>query len=198
MLLVNCMNPILFVGGIHGAGKSTICGAVAEQFGALHVTASKLIKQAAAAGYTVTVAPESKSVPDVDQNQALLLQGLERFKKTSGEHSIILDGHFCLLDSESKFAVVPAAVFRAISPVALLLVETDAAVVRARQESRNASHLPSIDQIAAHASAERLQAQTVSALLSIPLEIVRGDQAALRLEPSVGLRLRSSFGGGRG
>ena len=47
--------PIVLVGGVHGSGKTTICGLIAESYPAAHVTAGALIREAADAAHVVTV-----------------------------------------------------------------------------------------------------------------------------------------------
>jgi adenylate kinase len=67
--------PILFVGGVHGSGKTTICRLIAEAYPAVHVTAGALICEAADASHIVTVGAQDKAVPDVDANQAVVAEG---------------------------------------------------------------------------------------------------------------------------
>lgn len=169
------MQPIVFVGGIHGAGKTELAKLLAKLLGASHVTAGGLIRENASASDIVTVGPGNKAVPDVDANQALLLSSLALYRaRVAG--SILLDGHFSLLDASGSVSEVPSAVFDTISPVAVLLVESDTTVVHARLLGRDGA-APPIGTLGLLARRERACAQAVCDRLSIPLISAMGDGA---------------------
>src|SRR5258708_2323090 len=119
------MSVTIFVAGIHGAGKSTICRELARLLGAFHATAGDLIRANANATTEVTVGV--KAVPNVDANQ-LLLRGLAVYRaRNTG--LLLLDGHFVLLKPDRAIAEIPVTVYEAIAPVAVLLVEADAVTI---------------------------------------------------------------------
>jgi adenylate kinase len=169
------MNSILFVGGVHGAGKSTISALLAQRLPAFHVTAGQLIRETARADYFVTIAPGSKTVANVEANQQLLLRGLEFYKTRIGPGIILLDGHFSLLSADGDVSMIPVSVFRAIAPIGVLLVETESVEIHRRLLNRDADQVPSLAVLALLANRERVQAQAVSTDLGIPMEVVRGD-----------------------
>src|ERR1700723_873908 len=107
------MNPVLFVGGVHGAGKTTICRQIALAIPAAHVTAGGLIREM---GSAAAANPTDKVVSDVDANQELLLQGLERYRARIGADPIVLDGHFTLLGPDETLTEIPVIVFQKIAP----------------------------------------------------------------------------------
>ena len=117
----------MFVGGIHGAGKGTLCSAVAKRVAARHLSAGQLI------GGARHQAVASKRVEDVDANQGSLLSALQEY---SSEPRVLLDGHFALLGSDG-IERVPADVFRGINPVALIVVVVDPEEAVRRLEARD-------------------------------------------------------------
>lgn len=184
--------PLVFVGGVHGSGKTTICRLIAEAYPAVHVTAGALIREAADAGHVVTVGAQDKAVPDVDANQAVLLGGLEAYRTRTGEdvRLLLLDGHFSLMDAGGALVNVPLAVFREIGPGAVLLVETDPAMVYQRLAVR-AVDAPSSETIARMGARERERAATIADALDIPMWVVGGDGSAEEAAHTVLSYLRS-------
>jgi adenylate kinase len=187
------MNPIVFVGGIHGVGKSTLCRHLAERLAASYVTAGGLIRENAAADHVVTVGIGDKAVPNVDANQAALLRGLDLYRQRVGPGRIVLDGHFSLLDATGAIVDVPTAVYEAIAPVAVALVEAANAVVHARRVERDGA-APSEAIIGLHAARERTRAADVAATLGIPLWSVSGETDAMSAAVETVQRLTSLFG----
>lgn len=173
--------PLIFVGGIHGAGKTTLSRHLAAMLVAEHVTASALIRAAASATDVVTAGAGRKAVPDVDANQERLLRGL-RAHRTQGtlvpgpSRGMLLDGHFCLLDLAGRVTEIPPAVFEAIDPVAVLLVAASPGMVVRRLSERDGG-APPLEMIVAFAALECAHATAICARLGIPLYHASGDTA---------------------
>ena len=177
------MNQLVFVGGIHGVGKTSISRSLAEMLPAVHVTAGTLIRETASSDHVVTVGVGNKAVPDVDGNQELLLRGLASFRARIGPNQpLILDGHFCLLDPSGNVAEISLDVFAAMEPTAVLLVTAEPEAVRARLMRRDAES-PPLDVIAQLSNREEARAVEVSTALAIPMWSLRGD-----IEPEVAAR----------
>ena len=168
------MSVTIFIAGIHGAGKSTISRELAKLLGASHVTAGDLIRASASATNKVTVGV--KAVPNVDANQQLLIRGLAVYRARNAG-PLLLDGHFMLRTPDGAIAEIPVAVYQAIAPVAVLLVETDAVTIHSRLMERDKEAVP-VAIITELARRERAQAERVCDDLKIPLLAVSGDAAA--------------------
>jgi adenylate kinase len=154
---------LYFVGGIHGSGKSTLCGRLAPLIGAEHIKASDLIRERR------TAASEAgKAVADVEANQRVLLAALDARKQSS---DILLDGHFVLLSTSGAVTEIPLATFRSLDPIAFVLVEIDPAVasdrLATRDQLRYDRHL-----VAKLHAAEALHASCVARELTRPLLVV--------------------------
>jgi adenylate kinase len=189
------MSHIVFIGGIHGSGKTTLSVSLAALVPAAHITAGRLIREAAAPGHVVTVGAQGKAVPDVDANQAVLLRGLAAYRaRNSGDlRVLLLDGHFSLMNASGGIEDVAIEVFKAIAPVALLLVEAPSVTVYRRLASRAGSP-PSVDAIERLAERERDRALTTATDLRIPLWSVTGDGTADDEAPRVVERIRALRG----
>jgi adenylate kinase len=170
---------LLFLGGIYGAGKTTFCRELSEAIGATHVTASALIRHEALPGDTT-----GKAVADIDGNQRLLLDGLRAV--TTMHTRVLLDGHFCVLDALQRVAVVPAKVFAAMKPTALLCLEVDPEEALQRLAKRG-DGVYAARLLESLAAAEATHASALSELLGIPLVVVEQNVPAA----GVAARLRN-------
>lgn len=130
------MPKIVFVAGVHGVGKSTLCSKLSEKFGWSHFSCSDLIKQ------NSDYVESSKLVSTADKNQQALLRGISQLT----EELVLLDGHFCLLDKNEQVIELSFEVFDAISPSAVLLVTCEEATIRQRLKQRG-GHVLDLDKI---------------------------------------------------
>lgn len=152
---------IYFVGGIHGSGKTTLCQVLSVSLGIRHVSAGELIRSGRNA------LPSSvKLVEDVDENQAILLRGLEELNGTLA--SIILDGHYTLLDIRGTIRRIDTGVFRRLAPKALLITSADPMVVAERLRARDGVSYDT-DLLSEQGEAELAHAKLVSDELAVPL-----------------------------
>ena len=163
---------IVFVGGIHGAGKTTVSSRLAVALSASHVTAGRLIRQCASSE-TITTGVGNKAVPDMNANQQLLLRGLALHRRQASG-PIVLDGHFSLMDPAGIVVAIPMDVYTAIAPIAIVLIEADSALVHSRLLLRDGA-APSLAAIESLSDIERSHARAVSTVLNIPMLAVRGD-----------------------
>ena len=138
---MNYKNSIVFVGGIHGCGKTTISQHIAVLLRAAHVTASELIRTAGSVEPTFRTDVDKK-VTQADINQALLLRSLHDYRTRCNRAVILLDGHFSLLDRLGAVTRIPVEVYEAIAPVAVLLIEADARVIQKRLTKRDGALCP--------------------------------------------------------
>lgn len=121
----------IFMGGIHGVGKTTLCELILKQTGIKFYTASSLIKRVRAE----LVESGVKKVADINNNQQVLLSGIEMYVESGPYY--VLDGHFCLLNSSGEVTRIPPETFSAISPSAIVCVSDRVDVIRSRISGRD-------------------------------------------------------------
>ncbi len=158
---------ILFIGGVHGVGKSTACAQVANDLSWLHVRASDLIRQER----SNAIATNGKLVEDVNGNQELLLQAFDRLKSASHTQCILLDGHYALRDKSTHIQLLPVTVFQELKLSGLVCLENDPSVIVKRIKARDGSSI-SIEEVSELQKAELEHAKTISKALSLPLSIL--------------------------
>ena len=121
---------MLFVSGVHGVGKTFFCNRVKEQRGINTYSASKLITEKRNIGFSA-----DKKVSDIDENQSLLLEAIDELRETGNE--FILDGHFCLLESDGLISRIPMDTYTSLRPDKIILLTEQPSVIVARRFQRD-------------------------------------------------------------
>lgn len=159
---------LLFVGGIHGSGKTTLCAATAPSVGAQHLSSGELISRARALDL------KDKSVADVEANQSALVLAVNGI----ASRRIILDGHFCLITREGLLARVPVVTFEALEPSGLALVTINPEVASRRLRERDGRSIEATV-LRELQDEESAYAEGLSKHLGVPLSVL---DTALELE----------------
>lgn len=146
---------IVFVGGIHGTGKSAVCAALTKRYFADYLSASQLIKWN----------KQTKQVEDVTGNQRLLSSLIK--KETKHDFTYVIDGHFSLWNKHNECETVPVETFEGIHLSAIVLVICKPSVVQQRILKRDAVEY-SIGAIEQLQKLEIEQARAVAEYFQIP------------------------------
>lgn len=120
---------IYFIGGIHGVGKGTICKEISSKTKLIHITASEVVK------WNEISISENKLVTNISSTQERLIYGLENLIEEGKEY--LLDGHFCLLNSDGLPSRIDADVFDQINPKIVAIVIDDVEKIAKRLELRD-------------------------------------------------------------
>jgi adenylate kinase len=120
---------IIFVGGIHGVGKTIFSAEASRILKVPCLNASSLITQ-----QRKVPAAINKRVQNVAENQNALIRAIEssHIKKKQ----FILDGHFCVFDSSDVIRKVPSETFQALAPRAAIVLLDDVENIQVRLQKR--------------------------------------------------------------
>lgn len=154
---------IVFVGGIHGVGKTYLGAPAAQHLGIRHATASQLIREERGLQTWGT----DKRVAGIDENQAALVSATARLR-AEGQR-LLLDGHFVLRETSGSLTMVDVQVFRDLQIGAALLLATELDVVLNRLRERG-DHSWSESELRTLADYEEAHARRVSEELRLPLK----------------------------
>lgn len=157
---------MIFISGIHGAGKSYFCESVKAAFGFDTYSASMLIAERKKAGFA-----RDKLIPDIDENQQYLVSAVQDLNAINSLY--LLDGHFCLLDKQGKVTRVPKDTFISINPDAIILLTEKPEIIASRRMQRDGIN-HNIDSISRFQDEEIAYAKEISDLLSVTLWISKG------------------------
>lgn len=150
---------IIFVGGVHGVGKSTFASMIKSKYSQIEsLSCSDIIKWEN---------PTHKKVENVGETQNTLLRNLPYF--IDQDKNYILDGHFCLLTEHGDIERVPIEVFETMSPSMIVVLKEEPNVICQRLIQRD-SHNYSLELITEFQEKEIRYAKEVADTLGVPLE----------------------------
>ncbi len=157
---------MIFISGVHGVGKSYFCNLVKEATGIECYSASSLIKERKKQGF-----PADKRVADIDENQLYLLAAVDDLRASLEE--FLLDGHFCLLNTEGVITRIPLYIFTTLKPETIILLTEDPEIIAKRRQDRDGVEHKASD-IKAFQDEEVKYAKEVAELLQVSLKISAG------------------------
>lgn len=127
--MANNLRNIVFIGGIHGVGKGTICKEIVSKTDLIHITASEILK------WNEISSSENKLVNNISTTQERLILGLKKFIDTDKQY--LLDGHYCLLNSDGFACRIDEETFDKINPKIISIVIDDIGKIADRLEKRD-------------------------------------------------------------
>lgn len=163
-------NSFIFIGGIHGVGKTNFCSNIVAPFGYSSISASTLIK----IGNGIVQNTKTINEKSITNNQNILCIGAEDYKEKN--YKAVIDGHFCLVTSDGKFQKIEIDIFARLNPSFFILIETEEEQIRKNIESR--SEMEINYSISDFLKIENEYAHEVSSKLKIPLYIFNSFEAS--------------------
>jgi len=154
---------VIFVGGIHGVGKSTICKKLCSDLGLEYLSASKLISDYKNI-LSRKIIDVGKLVKDIAQNQDILVRAVK--ENIELDKKYIIDGHFTLLDSAGDVQAIPLSVFSGLSLAGIVVLIDDPAAIQKRLSLRDGKQFD-LELLESMQNQELSHADAVSLMLKI-------------------------------
>lgn len=123
------MKNIIFIGGVHGVGKGTLCRKVCNDLNLRHLSASEVLK------WDEISEKENKMVKDFTVTQNRLINNLRQI--VSENERYVLDGHYCLLNKDNVPEKIDFDTFKTFNPFAFIIVVDDVQEIKKRLENRD-------------------------------------------------------------
>lgn len=152
-------HKIIFIGGIHGVGKTTLCTSLSLKFNIQHYSSSDLISR------IKQVELSSKRTNKIIENQDALVTAINEY--TISDNYFLLDGHFCLLDEMDNIVRIPSSTYIEMSPAAIILLHDDPQAVYCRLKARDKEKIALL-QLKALQGEEIAYSEEVATELTIP------------------------------
>lgn len=157
------MCNVIFIAGVYGVGKSTLCSKISSTTGLPAFSAGDLISEINGELYG-----KNKVVKDAKSNQDILISAVDaKIKKYS---RFLLAGHFCIVDRYNDVETLPEYVFSNLRLEQIVLLEADVLRIAENVNRRDQREYP-IQTLERLISCEREQAQKVAQELMIPLTV---------------------------
>ncbi len=106
----------IFVAGIYGVGKSTLCNNLSKELGIPAYSAGDLISSVNGEHYGA-----NKAVTDKMSNQAILTSQVQKLLENTSQ--ILLAGHFCIFDRDNNIDYLSESVFSNLEIERILLLK---------------------------------------------------------------------------
>ena len=145
----------IFVGGVHGSGKTQLCKKIQEVIPCNYISASQLLQWK----------KKEKTVENVLENQKKLKEIL--LKNIRPNELNLIDGHFALWNKDFKCETVPLDFFENLFIKAIVVINENSETVYNRLLHRNLLSF-SLRDIQQLAHAEYNHAKIVSERLRVP------------------------------
>lgn len=156
-------NGIIFVAGIYGVGKSTLCERLSCSMGIPYFSAGDLISAVNGETYG-----SNKTVVNKVRNQDILVSVVNERLQNDG--TFILAGHFCIFDKSFNVEKLPESVFYHMPILKVILLESDVTRVSENLRHRDSRCYPH-DALTTLKQCEKMQCEKITKELGLPLYI---------------------------
>ena len=157
---------MIFISGVHGVGKTYFCNILKNKFGFEAYSSSQLISRGIGKTFS-----NNKLTKEIEDNQYYLFKAVEGLKKSI--NMFLLDGHFCLLNTDGIITRISMDTFEKIKPSLMILLTEKPEVIATRRLQRDGIKID-IEEIDVFQKEEIKYAQEISDYLNIPLLISNG------------------------
>lgn len=124
------MRNMIFIGGIHGVGKTFFSNNISKEYSIGNYSASELISKKKQELFS-----KDKKVDNIGENQDFLKESLEEL--VLGDKWFLLDGHFCLLNKDSTISRISEETFYGLSPKAIVVISDSIENISLRLKNRD-------------------------------------------------------------
>ena len=159
-------NNLIFIGGIHGVGKGSICQKICNESNYIHLVASDLLKWGEISDVN------NKDVKDIEYTQDLLIKGLKNTIERNKHY--LLDGHFCLFNTKGEVERIPKETFVKINPKLIVIVTIPVNKIQERLNKRDGK-IYNLDLLNKMQIMEVDYAQLIASTLNIPSIEIKDD-----------------------
>jgi adenylate kinase len=153
----------LFIAGVYGVGKSTLCSQLSKELRIPSFSAGDLISTINGEQYGA-----NKAVSDKISNQNIL--AVEVYKRLQVHPKILLAGHFCIFNRQNQVDCLPRNIYSELHITQILLLESSTERILENLSARD-HRIYTHEQISELKNTERIMAQKISTQIGCNLHI---------------------------
>lgn len=159
------MKKVVFIGGIHGVGKTHLCNKICEEMDTPHFSASQLIRKQKEEDMKLT-----KNVVDIKGKQDALILAIDNY--VAEIPTFLLDGHFCILNRQGQIEKIPQNTFERMNVSCFLVLIDEPRKIQERLKQRDEIDY-SIEMLDLFQSEEISYAKQLAESLNSPLFVYK-------------------------
>lgn len=168
---------IIFVGGIHGVGKTTLCKKISKELSIDQFSSSDLIFM-----LDSRKIKQDKRVNNIRNNQKMLLESMKYF--LDDDKVYLLDGHFSLIDSDNSIREIPIEVFELLGIRGIIILfDCEEKILERLKDRDNRDY--SLEFIRNFQEKEISYAKQVAEKIKVPIRIINVSREGLDITSSV-------------
>lgn len=153
------MRKTIFLAGVYGVGKTTICNMITKQLNIQCYSASNLISSE-----NEEIYGKNKLVKNSTLNQEILVKQVNNIN----DYIFILDGHFCIKGRSESIILLDESIYPKMNVSAIILLFSEAEMIHENLSKRD-NNKYNLDFINKLMIVEERQATKVSNRYNIPL-----------------------------
>lgn len=163
-----------FVSGIHGVGKTTLLNELSNKYAVKCYSISDLIRK-----HGKSIRVEEKKTKELLPNQEAWIYELNQLELEK-EKILILDGHFCLINSNNEISDIPFDVLNRTEIERIVLVTADERLIQQRLHLRD-KYEWDLERIKEFQKRETERAYLYASIYNIPIYQFDGNASIVKL-----------------
>ena len=154
---------MIFVSGVHGVGKDYFSKRMEKILGIKSYSASELIEKYGNLNFN-----SNKRTTNINGNQHYLIQAI---KSGNLPREYILNGHFCLLNSNGEVEKIPINTFYQLKPSKIIILKEKPEIIVGRRIIRDKEET-SVERTRIFQKEEITYSKDVTKKIEIPVDII--------------------------
>jgi Archaeal adenylate kinase len=155
---------VIFVGGIHGVGKSSFCEEIKKNMSINVISAGNLIAE-----YKRIEFSSNKLVDEINENQYILIKALSNINLENKDYLLV--GHFCLQDINKNIQKIDVEVFRKMDTRAIILLTESPSIIVKRRKIRD-SIVETCEWVEYFQEMEKQHCEKVATIINVPYIVI--------------------------
>lgn len=176
---------IIFIAGVHGVGKTTLCKSITYELGIKRYSSSELISS-----INAEKVKKDKHVDDIEGNQNILIEAVSLY--INEDEVSLLDGHFCLINGDDNIKELPIDTFDILPIQGIIILVDEPKRILDRMKQRDDKNF-TIDFISEFQDKEVKQGISISNRIGVWREVINVSDNNRELIKLIKLKIKNKI-----